>query len=119
MLKFLRGIQDKAFRLRQKMLSPILRLLVWASAAALISIITSLVGYIFIKGVPYLTPALFEWTYNSENVSLVPALINTLIMTALSLIIAAPLGIFSAVYLVEYAKRGNRLVSIIRMAAET
>ena len=48
-----------------------------------------------------------------------PALINTLIMTALSLLIAVPLGIFSAIYLVEYAKRGNKFVEIIRLTTET
>jgi len=72
-----------------------------------------------VKGVPYLTPDLFAWEYNSENVSLMPALINTLIMTALSLLIAGPLGIFAAIYLVEYARRGNKLVAIVRVTAET
>ncbi|MPN17734.1 Phosphate transport system permease protein PstA [bioreactor metagenome] len=47
-----------------------------------------------------------------------PALINTLSMTLLSLAMAAPLGIFAAVYLSEYARRGNELVKVIRMAAE-
>ena len=78
-----------------------------------------LIAYILIKGVPYLTADLFAWEYNSENVSLMPALINTIIMTGLSLIIAGPLGIFAAIYLVEYAKRGNKLVALIRITAET
>ena len=76
-------------------------------------------GYILIKGIPHLTPSLFAWEYNSENVSLMPALINTILMTLLSLLIAAPLGIFAAVYLVEYAKRGNKIVGILRITAET
>ncbi len=89
-------------------------------AAALITavVILFLVAYILIKGIPHLTPSLFAWEYNSENVSLVPALINTVFMTGLSLLLAAPIGIFSAVYLNEYARRGNRLVKIVRMAAE-
>ncbi|MDD2569020.1 MAG: phosphate ABC transporter permease PstA [Clostridia bacterium] len=78
-----------------------------------------LIIYILIKGVPYLTPELFELTYNTENVSMFPALINTITMTLLSLLIAAPLGIFTAAYLVEYAKRGNKFVEIIRITAET
>lgn len=82
------------------------------------AVIFFLLAYILIKGVPHLTPSLFAWTYTSENVSLVPALINTIIMTALSLLLAAPIGIFSAVYLHEYANRGNRLVKIVRMASE-
>ena len=78
-----------------------------------------LVAYILVKGIPYLTPDLFSLEYTSENVSLMPSLINTFIMTALSLVIAAPLGIFAAIYLVEYAKKGNKLVQVIRITAET
>ena len=78
-----------------------------------------LVGYILIKGIPYLTPELFSFEYNSENVSLMPSLINTFIMTVLTLVIAAPIGIFAAIYLVEYAQKGNRLVKVIRITAET
>ena len=77
------------------------------------------VPYILVKGIPYLTPSLFSLEYTSENVSLMPSLINTFIMTALSLVIAAPLGIFAAIYLVEYAKKGNKLVQVIRITAET
>jgi len=109
----------KLWELRRKPLSFCLRLVVLLAAAAVMFIILFLVGYILVKGIPHLTPSLFEWKYNSENVSLMPALINTVIMTMLSLIIAAPLGVFSAIYLVEYAGRGNRLVSMVRMAAET
>ena len=61
----------------------------------------------------------FAWEYTSDNVSMMPAIINTLIMTGLSLVIAVPLGIFAAIYLVEYAKRGSKLVKVIRMTAET
>ena len=56
---------------------------------------------------------LFSLEYTSENVSLMPSLINTFIMTALSLLIAAPIGIFAAIYLVEYAKKGNKLVQAV------
>lgn len=83
------------------------------------AILAFLVGYILVKGIPYLTADLFAMEYNSENVSLVPSLINTFIMTAVSLVIAAPLGIFAAIYLVEYAKKGSRFVGLIRITAET
>ena len=66
-----------------------------------------------------LTPGLFALTYNSENASMLPSIINTIIMTLLSLVIAVPFGIFSAIYLVEYAKRGNKFVKIIRLTTET
>jgi len=100
-------------------LSFLLLALVTVSAFITVLTLLFLVTYILVKGVPYLTPDLFAWEYNSENVSLMPALINTLIMTALSLLIAGPLGIFAAIYLVEYARRGNKLVAIVRVTAET
>ena len=78
-----------------------------------------LIGYILIKGIPHLEPSLFAWVYNSENVSLTPALINTVFMTVLSLLTAVPIGIGAAVYLVEYAKRGSKLVEAVRITAET
>ena len=99
--------------------SAILRLLVWLSAIITVAVMAFLVGFILIKGVGNLTPDLFELEYNSDNASLMPALINTLIITLLSLAIAVPFGIFAAIYLVEYAKKGSKLVKIIRITTET
>ncbi len=99
--------------------SLILFLVTALAALITFSVLIFLIVYILINGVPYLTPDFFSWTYNSENVSCVPAIINTLTMTAVSLVIAVPLGVFAAIYLVEYAPRGNRLVKVIRMTAET
>lgn len=100
-------------------LSVVLRFLVLLSAVLTVGVIVLIVGYIFVKGVPNLSADLFAWEYNTENVSLLPALINTLIMTVLSLLIASPIGIFAAVFLVEYSSQGSRLVKIIRITAET
>lgn len=66
-----------------------------------------------------LTLEQFAWTYNTENVTMLPAIINTVTMTVLSLLLAAPLGIFSAIYLVEYANKRGTLVGLIRITAET
>ncbi len=84
-----------------------------------VAILVLLIGYILVNGIPNLKPSLFEWTYNTDNVSLMPALINTILMTAFSLAIATPLGIFAAVWLVEYAKRGSKLVQLVRITTET
>lgn len=97
----------------------IIRFLVYAGTILTLLILSSLVGYILIKGIPNLSLDLFAWEYTTSNVSLLPALINTILITIISLIIAAPLGIFAAVYLVEYAKKGNKLVKIVRLTAET
>ena len=96
-----------------------MRLAAYAGAAFTMVVFLSIVGYILIKGVGHLSPELFAWEYNSENVSLMPALINTLLMTVLSLIVAVPLGIGAAIYLTEYARRGNKLVKLVRVTAET
>lgn len=120
----IKGINYISFK--QKMLeyknhpvSFILFLLTIFCAALTIGILIYLILYILIQGIPNLTPELFSLEYTSENASLVPALVNTIIMTLISLIIAVPLGIFTAIYLVEYAKRGNKLVKLVRVTAET
>ena len=100
-------------------LSFILLILVCISACVTIFIIVDIMGYIIVKGLPEISPELFEWEYNSDNVSMMPAIINTVNMTLLSLAMAVPAGVFSAIYLVEYAKKGNKLVSIIRITTET
>ena len=104
---------------RKHPLSAILFLLVVISAVITLTVLIALIAYILIKGIPNLSPELFEWEYTTENVSMMPAIINTLIITALSLLFALPVGICSAIYLVEYAKRGNKLVSIVRITTET
>ena len=104
---------------RHQPLSAVLLLLVVVSAVITLSVLIALIAYILIKGIPNLSPELFEWNYTTENVSMMPAIINTLMITGLSLLFALPVGICSAIYLVEYAKRGNRLVSVVRVTTET
>lgn len=100
-------------------LSFIVFILIILAAVITVGAMLFIVAYILIKGIPHLSSEMFEFTYNSENLSMMPAIINTLIMTVLTLIIAVPVGILSAVYLVEYAKRGSKLVSVIRITTET
>ena len=100
-------------------LSLLLAALVGLSALITVLTLVFIIGYILIKGIPNLSLDLFQLEYNSENVSMFPSIINTICMTVLSLLIAGPLGILAAVYLVEYAKKGNKLVSVIRITAET
>ena len=104
---------------RRDPVSFMLRLLVRASACIATGALVALVGYVLIQGLRYMKPSLFAWTYTSDNVSLVPALINTVVMTVLALIISVPFAIGTAIYLVEYAKRGSKLVSMIRLTTET
>ncbi|SEW45243.1 phosphate ABC transporter permease PstA [[Clostridium] fimetarium] len=114
-----RTFAQKMKSYKRSPLSFILLLLVVIACAITILVLGFLVGYILIKGIPHLSLDLFTWTYTSNNVSMMPAIINTLIMTFISLIIAVPFGIFAAIYLVEYAKKGNKIVEIVRITAET
>ena len=113
----------KAFNftyMRKHPLSFALRALVYLGALLTMAVVVFLIGYILWQGVPNLTmPGLFDWEYNSQNQSMMPAIINTVIMTALTLVLAVPVGVFAAIYLVEYASRGNKLVKVIRITAET
>lgn len=99
--------------------SLILMLLVMLAALMTFLVLFFLIAYILIKGVPHLKPELFAFRYTTDNVSLMPALLNTVIMTFFSLLIAVPLGIFSAIFLVEYSGKGNKFVDIIRITTET
>lgn len=103
----------------KKPLSFVLRSFVYVSAALTVGTLGFLIAYILIKGVPHLSMNLFAWEYTSDNCSMMPAIINTLEMTFFALLIAVPFGIGSAIYLVEYAKRGNKLVEIVRITTET
>ena len=99
--------------------SLVLFLLVMLAAIVTFAVLVFLIAYILVRGVPYLTPSLFSLEYNSDNVSLVPAAVNTVLMILMALILAVPFGIFAAIYLVEYAKKGNKMISVVRVTAET
>lgn len=94
-------------------------LLVYGAAILTFISLIFLICYIVVSGLPNLKLDLFAWNYTSENGSLMPALLNTIVMTVIALFIAVPFGVFAAIYLAEYAKKGNRLVTLIRVTAET
>ena len=99
--------------------SMILMLLVMIAAFITFALLLFLIFYILVNGIPYIKPSLFSLHYTSENASVIPALINTVVMTVLSLLIAVPFGIFSAIFLVEYAGKGNKFIELIRLTTET
>ena len=113
------AVLQKLKRWRHDPGSFFLRLIVWSAACITALALLFVIGYILVKGAPHLTPKLFSPQYTTENLSLLPALINTLFMVALSLLFAVPAGVGAAVYLTEYAGRGNRLAGLAAMTAET
>ena len=104
---------------KEQPFSLVLRFLMWIATFLTVGITVCIVGYILIRGIPNLSPEMFAWEYNTENVSMMPAIINTVLMVLLVLLIAVPVGIGAAIYLVEYAKRGSKLVKLVRITAET
>jgi len=111
--------KDRVLGYLRNPLSGFLFLIVSFAALITFAVLLFIIGYILLRGIPHLNLSLFEFRYTTTNVSMMPAIINTLIMVLLALLIAGPLGIFSAIYLVEYAKSGNKLVKVVRMTAET
>ena len=99
--------------------SLILLLLVLTAAALTVVTLLFLVGYILISGIPYLKPSLFALHYNSDNVSMLPAIINTVEMVVVSLLFSVPFGVGAAIYMIEYARKGNKFVEVVRLTAET
>lgn len=100
-------------------LSKLLGIAVWLAAGINILSLISLIGYILVQGIPYLSWELFALEYTTQNVSLFPALVDTILMVAVALSLAAPIGIGTAIYFVEYAKKGNKFVSIMDMTTDT
>lgn len=100
-------------------LSFVLLILIGFASIITVASIIFIIIYILVNGIPNLTADLFSLHYNSKNQSMLPSIFNTVFITFLTLLIAVPIGIFSAVYLVEYAKKGSKLVKVIRVTTET
>lgn len=120
----MKAMNQQSFRERiaayqRNPLSFFLAALVVLSAVITLTVLVALLVYILAKGIPNLKPELFEWEYNTTNVSMMPAIINTVTITLMSLLFAVPAGVCSAIYLVEYAKRGNKFIPIVRLTTET
>jgi len=106
--------------MRNKKKDMVLGAFIWISAAITVVVLIGILGYILYNGLPHMTWSFLTTTYSaSKNGSkgILPMIINTLYVIIVSLVLAVPIGIGSAIYLTQYAKQG-RLVSIIRFATE-
>lgn len=99
--------------------SLLFRLFVYACGLFTLGLLAGIVLFILIKGLPHLSPDFLFAEYNSQTLSLLSPLVTTLAMILLSLLIAVPFGLFTAIYLNEYAKSGSKLVWLINLATET
>ncbi|MCL1862453.1 MAG: phosphate ABC transporter permease PstA [Defluviitaleaceae bacterium] len=92
--------------------------LTWGFAALTLISLLFIIIHVLINGIPHLTPTLFERRFTTDNVSMFPAIISTIFFVLLTLLMAVPLGIFASIYLVEYVKKGSKIVTLIRSATE-
>lgn len=95
------------------------RFFVKGGALITLAVILTIVIYILVNGVPNLNSKLFAWEYNSENVSMMPAIVNTVVMVVATLLMSVPIGIGAAVYMVEYVKKESKLAKLIKLATQT
>lgn len=115
----MKKFKDRMITYKKHPLSFALFLLLCVAAVVTVGVLLSLIVYIIVMGLPHIKPSMFSFNYTTDNLSMMPAIINTIIITLLSLVIAVPFGVFSAIYLTEYAKRGNKFVNAVRVATET
>lgn len=118
-MSFSNNIRQKLLSYKNSPSSVALAAMVLVSAFLTFGVLLYLVLHILVQGLPYINLSLFAWEYTTENASVTPAIVNTVVITLLSLLFAAPLGIFSAVYLVEYAKKKSRFIEVIRITTVT
>lgn len=82
----------------------------YASIIILLAFIAFIIGFIVIEGIGKLSINLI--------VSSQPLIISTLMLIALALLISVPLGVFSAIYMQMYAKKG-KIIEIIRFSIDS
>ena len=112
-------MKNKVKEYARKPFSLLMLILIILAVLATLSMMIYMVVYILVNGIPYINADLFAWEFNTENVSMMPAIINTVIMVAFTLLLAVPIGIAAAIYLVEYSKKNSRIVKVIRVTTET
>ena len=95
------------------------RLLVNLAAILTMAVLLFIVIYILVKGIPNLSLGLFSLHYTTDNQSLMPSLLHTVELTIMGLLLAVPLGVFAAVFMNEYAKKGSKLVALTGITSET
>lgn len=104
---------------KRKLTSALSKLLVWFSGIFTVGILVFILFFILLRGIPKINMEFLFGKYNSETLSAFSSIVTTVEMIVISLAIAVPIGVFCAIYLAEYAKRGNKAVKIIRLAVDT
>ena len=104
---------------KRRMISIMLKAAVWFCGILTVGILVYILLFILVRGIPNINMEFLFGEYNSETLSALSSIVATIEMIAISLVIAVPIGVFCAIYLTKYAKRGSRAVKIIRLAVDT
>ena len=104
---------------RRKLWNQGAKCLIWASAIFTCLLLAFIIGYIFYRGVPYLSWELLtsQSSYVRKTIGILPNLLNTLYIIVVAMAVVLPLGTGAAIYLTEYASN-KKLVNLIEFAAE-
>ena len=104
----------------RKLYDKTLRCLLYLCAFLTCALLVFMIGYIFYRGLPHVTWNLISTkpSYLSDNIGILPDILNTLYIVIATLVIVLPLGVGAAIYLTEYA-RNRKLVTVIEFATET
>ncbi len=113
-------MSNKLMVKRKRPLDILLKIAIYASAVLAVSLLVGIIGYVFCKGIHTVTWSFLTNVYSArkQTAGIAGNLLNTLYVIVITLLIATPLGVGSAIYLNEYAKPG-RLVSLIEFTTET
>lgn len=104
---------------KRKSISLILKTAVWLCGILTVGILVYILLFILIRGIPNISMEFLFGKYNSDTLSAFSSIVTTIVMIVISLLVAVPVGVFCAIYLTEYAKRGNKAVKVIRLAIDT
>lgn len=94
------------------------KVVAFVSAGVAVLGLLSILVFVSVKGIPHLSAQLLFGKYSVRNVSILPSIVATLLTVLISLIVAAPIGVFTAVFLNEYTKKGSKAVKVIRTAID-
>ncbi len=109
-----------SFNSKRAFKTKLLKGIIYACATLTVGMLTLLIGYIFFKGLPHITWELLSTApvYTKDTIGILPNILNTIYIIALTLIIALPLGVGAAIYLTEYAQN-RKLINLVEFATET
>ena len=105
---------------KRKIWNAAVKLALYAASGLTAALLVGLIGYIFWRGLPYLTWDLLttQTSYIRNTIGILPNIMNTVYIILVAIVIVLPLGVGAAIYLTEYAEN-RHLVSAIEFAAET